>query len=66
MYADEELRPFMMNPDHQTMIDIQYVVQDLQDKGHEIIVMIDANQSEGQYYQSQLHNEKFQLNKDFT
>jgi hypothetical protein len=58
MYADEELRPFMMTPHHQTMIDIQYFVQDLQDKGHEIIVMIDPNQSEGQYYQSQLHNNK--------
>jgi hypothetical protein len=44
MYADEELRPIMMNPNHQTMIDIQYFVQDLQEKGHEIIVMIDTNQ----------------------
>jgi hypothetical protein len=57
MYADEELRPFMMNPHHQTMIDIQYFEKDLQEKGHDIIVMIDANQPEGQYYQSQLHNE---------
>jgi hypothetical protein len=32
MYADEELRPFMMNPHHQTMLDIQYFVQDLQEK----------------------------------
>jgi hypothetical protein len=39
MYADEKLRPFMMNPHHQKMIDIQYFVQDLQEKGHEIIVM---------------------------
>jgi hypothetical protein len=30
MYADEELHPFMMNPHHQTMMDIQYCVQDLQ------------------------------------
>jgi hypothetical protein len=40
-------------------------VQDLQEKGHEIIVMIDANQSEGQYYQSQLHNEKFRTEQGF-
>jgi hypothetical protein len=65
MYADEELRPFMMNPNHQKMIDIQYFVQDLQDKGHEIIAMIDANQPEGQYYQSQLHNEKFRTAQGF-
>jgi hypothetical protein len=65
MYADEELRPFMMNPHHQTMIDIQYFVQDLQEKGHEIIVMIDANQPEGQYYQSQFYNEKFRTAQGF-
>jgi hypothetical protein len=65
MYADEELRPFMMNPHHQTTIDIQYFVQDLQEKGHEIIVMIDRNQPEGQYYQSQLHNEKFRTAQGF-
>jgi hypothetical protein len=59
MNADKELHPFMMNPHHQTMIDIQYFVQDLKEKGNEIIVMIDANEPEGQYYQSQLHNEKF-------
>jgi hypothetical protein len=65
MYADEELRPCMMNPHHQTMIDIQYFVQDLQEKGNEIIVMIDANQPEGQYYQSQLHNKKFRTAQGF-
>jgi hypothetical protein len=63
--ADEELRPFMMNPHHQTMIDIQYFVKDLQEKGHEIIVMIDAYQPEGQYYQSQLHNEKIRTAQGF-
>jgi ATP-dependent RNA circularization protein (DNA/RNA ligase family) len=66
MYAYKELRPFMMNPHHQTMIGIQYVVQYLQEKGHEIIVMIDANQPEGKYYQSQLHNKKIELHKAFT
>jgi hypothetical protein len=65
MYADEELRPFMINPHHQTLIDIQYFVQDLQEKVHEITVLIDANQSEGQYYQSQLHNENFRTEQGF-
>jgi hypothetical protein len=65
MYADEDLRPFMMNSHHQIMIDIQYFVQDLQEKGHEIIVMIDDNQPEGKYYQSQLHNEKFRTAQGF-
>jgi hypothetical protein len=55
----------MMNPHNQTMIDIQYFVQDLQEKIHEIIVMIDANQPEGQHYQSQLHNENFRTAHGF-
>jgi hypothetical protein len=65
MYADEELHSFMMNPHHQTMIDIQYFVQYLQEKGHEIIAMIDANQPEGQYYQTQFHNKKFRTAQVF-
>jgi hypothetical protein len=40
-------------------------VQDLQGKGHDIIVMIDANQPEGQYYHRQLHNEKFRTAQGF-
>jgi hypothetical protein len=54
-----------MNSHHQTMIDIQYFVQDLQEKVHEIIVMIYANQLEGQYYQSKLHNEKIRTKQGF-
>jgi hypothetical protein len=65
MYSDEELRPCMMNTHHQTMIDIQYFVQYLQEKRHEIIVMIDANQPERQHYQSQFHNEDFRTAHGF-
>jgi hypothetical protein len=45
-YADEKLRPFMVDPYKQTLIDLQYFVQELQyqDLQHEVIVMIDVNQ----------------------
>jgi hypothetical protein len=55
----------MMCPHHQTMIDIQYFLQDLQEKCHEIIFMIDNNQPVGQYYQSQLHNKKIRTAHGF-
>jgi hypothetical protein len=49
-YADEELIPFLVDLYTQTLIDLQYFVQELQsqDLQHEVIVMIDANQDEDQ------------------
>jgi hypothetical protein len=47
-YADEELKPFLVDLYKKTLIDLQYFVQELQyqDLQHEIIVMIDAHQDE--------------------
>jgi hypothetical protein len=44
-YADEKLRPYLVDPYKQTLIDLQYFVQEIQsqDLHHEVIVMIDAN-----------------------
>jgi hypothetical protein len=49
-YADEELRPFLIDPCKQTLINLQYFIQELQsqDLQHEVIVMIDVNQDEDQ------------------
>jgi hypothetical protein len=43
-YADEELRPYVLNPHKQTFIDLQYFVQELQQGGDEVILFLDANQ----------------------
>jgi hypothetical protein len=59
MYEDEELRPYLVDPHKQTLIDLQYHVEKLKADGHEVLIFMDVNQEEEQVYQAQTHNEKF-------
>jgi hypothetical protein len=54
-YADEELRPFILDPHRQTIIDLDQFVQELKDKGHHILIFIDANEDEQHQFQEQGH-----------
>jgi predicted AAA+ superfamily ATPase len=45
-YADDELRPYIVDPHKQTLIDLQYFVQELQQEGDKVILFLDANQDE--------------------
>jgi hypothetical protein len=45
MYKDEELRPFLVDPHKQTLIDFQYFVEELKENGHEVLMLMDANQA---------------------
>jgi hypothetical protein len=58
-YADEELRPYLLDPHKQTLIDLQYFVQELQQGGDEVILFLDANKDEHQSYRPQEHDECF-------
>jgi hypothetical protein len=66
-YSDEELIPFLVDPYKQTLIGLQYFVQELesQDLQHEVIVMIDANQDEDQQYCDQGHRTHYVTSKHF-
>jgi hypothetical protein len=66
-YAGEELRPFLVNPYKQTLIDLQYFVQELQsqDLKHEVIVMNDVNQDEDHQYCDQGHTAQYVTRKQF-
>jgi hypothetical protein len=64
-YADDELRPYVLDPHKQTFIDLQYFVQKLQQEGDEAILFLDANQDENQTYRSQEHNECFKTKSGF-
>jgi hypothetical protein len=66
-YADEKLRPFLVDPYKQTLIDLQYFVQELQsqDLQHEVIVMIDANQDDYQQECDQGHTAQYVTSKHF-
>jgi hypothetical protein len=43
-YENEELQPFFLDPHRQTMIDLEYCIQKLRDKGHRMMTFIDANE----------------------
>jgi hypothetical protein len=52
-YADEELRPLIIDPHRQTIIDLEHCVQELKDKGHHVLIFIDANKDEKHQLQEQ-------------
>jgi hypothetical protein len=54
-----------VDPSKQTLIDLQYHVEKLKTDGHEVLIFMDANQSEEQVYQTPKHNEKFVAKKGF-
>jgi hypothetical protein len=52
MYEDEELRPYLVDPHKQTLIDLQYHVEKIKAYGHGVMMFMDANQAEEQVYQA--------------
>jgi hypothetical protein len=64
-YADDELRPYVLDPHKQTLIDLQYFVQELQQEGDEVILFLDSNQEDQQTFRSQEHNECFKTKSVF-
>jgi hypothetical protein len=64
-YADDELRPYDLDPHKQTLIDLQYFVQELQQEGEDVILFLDENQDEHQTYRSQENNECFKTKSGF-
>jgi hypothetical protein len=61
----KELRPYLVDPHKQTLIDLQYHVEKLKTDGNEVLIFMDANQAEEQIYQAPTHNEKFVTQKGF-
>jgi hypothetical protein len=57
-YEDEELRPFLLSPHWQTLIDMDYFVKDLKDANHEVLIFMDANENETHRFQAQTHDVK--------
>jgi hypothetical protein len=64
-YADEELIPNVLDPHKQTLIDLQYFVQELQQGGDEVILFLDANQDKNQSYIPQYHDACFKKKGGF-
>jgi hypothetical protein len=45
-YADEELIPFITDTHRQKIIDLEQFLQELKDKGHLVLIFIDANEGD--------------------
>jgi hypothetical protein len=54
-----------VDPHKKTLIDLQYNVQKLKTDGHEVLIFMDANQTEEQVFQTPTHNEKIVTKKGF-
>jgi hypothetical protein len=64
-YADEELIQYVLDPHKQTLIDLQYFVQELQQEGDEVILFLDANQDKYHSYRPQDHDGCFKTKAGF-
>jgi hypothetical protein len=64
-YADEELIPFIIDPHRQTFIDLEHFVQELQEKGHHVLIYIDANEDEQHQFREQGHDVQLVTNNSF-
>jgi hypothetical protein len=52
-YSDEELRPFIIDPHRQTIIDMEHFLQEPKDKRHHILMFIDAKEDEQHQFHEQ-------------
>jgi hypothetical protein len=64
-YEDEELRPFLLIPHRQTLIDLEYLVKDLKDANHDVLIFMDANENEAHQFQAQTHDVNFVTKQGF-
>jgi hypothetical protein len=65
LYEDKDLRPFLVDPRKQTIIDLQYFVDKLKANGHKVLILMDTNQAKEQTYQPKSHNIKRLTKKGF-
>jgi hypothetical protein len=54
-----------VDPHKKTLIDLQYFVEKLKATGHEVLILMDANQVEEKTYQPQYKNIKLVTNNGF-
>jgi sulfur relay (sulfurtransferase) DsrC/TusE family protein len=57
--------PYVLDPHKQTLIELQYFVQELQQESEEVILLLDANQDDQQTYLHKEHNECFKTRRRF-
>jgi hypothetical protein len=48
------------------MVDLEYLVKELRDEGHEVVVFMYVNQNESRCYRPQTHDRKFKSDTGFN
>jgi hypothetical protein len=65
-YEDESARIGNIDPHKLTLVDMEYFVNDLRQKEHNVAIFIDANQNDRRYYRPQGHDKYFELYGGFN
>jgi hypothetical protein len=65
IYADDELRPCILDPRKQTLIDVHFFFQEYQQEGEKEIIFLDANQYYQQMYRPRKHSDCFKTRNGF-
>jgi hypothetical protein len=65
-YEDDTSRVGKIDPHKQTLVDLEYFIHELRNKGHEVANFIDANQNERWCYRPQGHADHFESKTGFN
>jgi hypothetical protein len=65
-YEDESARIGSIDPHKQTLVDLEYFVNDLRHKEHDVAIFIDANQNDRCCYRPQGHDKHFDSDGGFN
>jgi hypothetical protein len=65
-YEYDTVRVGKIDPHKQTLVDLEYFVDDLRNKGHDVEIFIDANQNDRRCYRLQGHADHFESNTGFN
>jgi hypothetical protein len=59
-YEDDTARIGKINPHKQTLVDVEYFIHELRNKGHDVAIFIAANQNYRWCYRPQGHTDHFE------
>jgi hypothetical protein len=65
-YEDDTARVGKIDPHKQTLVDLEYFVNELRNKGHNVAILIDANEHNRRCYRPQGHVDHFESKTGFN
>jgi hypothetical protein len=65
-YADDIAHVGKIDPHKQTLVDLEYFIHELRNKGHSLAIFIDANKNDRRCYRPQGHTDHFESKTGFN